>query len=121
MHVSPKQKTTNLRTATTFEVVDMQGQFGFPKGQGGLVFDHHEKRNITDKFTGLFIKRDARYVVRTDDTDKGWRIDQIRAWLPTEAVYGLDRATHWDTNHEAAAALQGRLDEIRDNSSVGTL
>ena len=120
MNVSPQQKSTRLRTKdVTFEVIDWRGRGGFPKGQKGLLFEHREARTISDKYTGLNIHRAARYIVRTAAGEEGWRVDEVHHLFPTETVYGPKRETHWATNHEAAAALQGHLDEIRDNSSVG--
>ena len=121
MYVKPNTKNTNLRTTdTNFEVVDMRSVPGWPEGQGGLLFEHREMRTIQCKYTGSPIKRYAHYLVRTAAGEEGWRIDLLPRIGPTETVYGLDRATHWATNHEAASALQGRLDEIRDNSSLGS-
>jgi hypothetical protein len=119
MNVKPTQKTTNLGTSTTFKVYDLRGTNGFPQGQDGLVFEHREQRLIACKYTGESIKRDARYVVRTAAGESGWRIDRIPGFGLIEAVYGENRQSHWATNHEAAAALQWALDEIRDNSSLG--
>lgn len=122
MQVRPSQKTTKLGTALTFEVADFRGTHRFPKGQEGLVFLYEEKRVISDKYTGLNIHRDERYAIRTDDTGQGWRIDRRGRFCDT-AVYGLGkgRPSYWPTNHEAAAALEAVLEEIRTNSSVGTL
>jgi hypothetical protein len=122
MHVNPTQATTKLRTGLTFNVHDLRGTNGFPKDQGGLVFEHNEKRLIRCKYTGESIKRDARYVIRTAAGEQGWRIDLLPKIGPAEAVYGVtDRATHWPTNEAAAQALVEVLDEIRDNSSLGSL
>jgi hypothetical protein len=121
MNVNPTQATTKLHTNLTFQVHDLRGQNGFPQGQDGLVFEHREQRVIRCKYSGLEIKRDARYVVRTAAGEQGWRIDLLPKLGPTEAVYGVaDRATHWPTNEAAAQALVEVLDEIRDNSSLGS-
>ena len=119
MNVNPTQTTTSLRTGLLFEVYDFRGRDGWPEGQGGLVFNHFERRTIRCKFTGLPIERDERYVVRTDDTGKGWRVDRLPGFGPAETIYGPDRADYFPTNHEAAAALAWALDEIRDDSSLG--
>ena len=118
MNVKPTQKTTKLGTALSFKVYDFRGRNNFPTDQGGLVFEHLEKRVIRCKYTGREIKRNARYVVRTAAGQDGWRIDLLG--FVTEAVYGLNHETHWKTNADAAKALSQRLDEIRDNSSLGS-
>jgi len=118
MHISPKQKTTKLGTDLEFRVHDFRGIRGFPQGQKGLVFEHHEQRVIQCRISGMPIPRDARYVVRTDDTGK-WRVDRLPKMSPFETVYGLDMATYWSTNHKAAWALSERLHEIEQNSTLG--
>lgn len=118
MNIRPNQKTTKLRTRDkTFQVHDYRGVRRFPQDQGGFVFEYFERREIQDKFTGLPIKRNERYVIRTDNTGKGWRIDRFLKVGPDEAIYGLDGASYWRTNTAAAQALSDLLDEIRDNSS----
>ena len=113
-------KTTKLGTKLTFTVYDLQGQGGFPQGAEGLAYEHLEKRIIHCKYTGLPINRDERYILRTDDTGKGWRIDRIVKIGPNEAVYGLgeSRLTYWASAKLAAKALSEVLDEIANNSSI---
>jgi hypothetical protein len=118
MHIKPTQKTTNLGSDITFAVHDFQGDYGFPQGQGGLVFEHLEKRVIRCKYSGQAIGRNARYVIRTAAGEEGWRIDLMPPLGPIETVYGLDRETHWASNTAAAKALSECLDDIRDNSSL---
>ena len=109
----------NLNTSLVFYVMDMQGMHGFPQGREGLVFEYRETRTIQCRYTGCGIKRDARYVLRTDGTGRGWRIDLLPKLGPAEAVYGVtDRATYWPTPEEAAQALVAVLDEIRDHTSL---
>ena len=122
MYIDPKSETTKLRTSLTFRVLDYRGRGGFPKGPLGLVFSHHEKRNIRCCVTGTPIKRDALYTIRTADGEDGWRIDRVPARGPAETVYGIGqgRPTHWATNQGAAAALEAVLNEIRDHSSLGS-
>lgn len=114
-------KTTKLGTALSFKVYNLQMQNGFPVGSKGLVYEYLEQRTIQCKHTGLPIKRDARYAIRTDDTAQGWRIDLLPRVGPAETVYGIGegRPTYWSTAKLAAEALVGVLDEIRDNSSLG--
>jgi len=121
MHVKTTQTTTKLGTKTVkFKIHDLRGTNGFPQSQGGLVFEHHEERVIRDKYTGLPIQRDARYVIRTGSDVKGWRIDLLPKLGPPEAVYDLDpeRTAYFPSNAEAAAALVRRLTEISDNSTA---
>lgn len=113
-------KTAKLGTALSFKVHNLQGQNGFPVGSKGLVYEYLEQRVIRCKHTGIKIRRDARYVIRTDSTDKGWRIDLLPKLGPAETVYGLDagRSTYWSTPEQAAQAFSGVLDEIANNTSI---
>lgn len=117
MRISFSQTTTRLGTDLTFEVVDMRGKRGFPQGQKGLLFAHHERREIRCVNTGLPIKRDATYVIRADET--GWRIDEVFAVGPATAVYGPDREDHFPTQVGAAKALKAYLDVLATTSSLG--
>jgi len=119
MRVKAGTKKTKLRTKLSFYVYDFRGTRGFPKGDEGFCFEHREKRVIYCKYTGVAIKRDARYLIRTDDTGKGWRIDEVAGVLAC-AVYGVDRESYWPSNVQAACALQAYLEEIRTTSSVGS-
>jgi hypothetical protein len=120
MNIKDTQKTTKLGTRLAFNVIDLRGRSGFPQGQGGLVFEHREQRTIRCKFSGIEIKRDARYTIRTAAGESGWRIDLLPKIGPVEAVYGVGagRPTHWPTKEEAAQALVGVLDEIEHNTSI---
>ncbi len=118
MQVKPSQTTTKLGTDLTFEVVDMRGRNGFPAGQKGLAFSHSEDRTIQCRSTGIDIRRKARYVVRTDDTRQGWRVDHREGFGIDVAVYGPKRESYFPTHTAAAAALKSHLDEIQHNSTV---
>ena len=118
MRINPTQKTTKLGTDVTFTVHDLRGVRGFPKDQRGLAFRHQERRVILCKVTGIEIRRHADYIVRTDDTGKGWRIDHMEGHGINTAVYGTNREDYFPSNHEAAKALQKHLDDIRDNSTI---
>ena len=117
MNIRINQISSKLGTKLIFKVYDFRGIRGFPQGQDGFQFECFERREIRDKYTGLPIKRDERYVIRTDDTGKGWRIDRIPKVGPAEAIYGIDGASYWPTNTAAAKALSDLLDEIWDNTS----
>lgn len=117
MNVSPNQSTTRLGTDLTFEVVDMRGRNGFPKGQRGLAFRHQERRTIQCRSTGLDIRRNADYVVRTDQTGD-WRVDHREGFGIDVAVYGPNRESYFPSHTAAAVALKAHLDEIRTNSTV---
>jgi len=119
MQVNPNQKTTKLGTDLTFEVVDMRGERGFPRGQKGLAFRHQERRTIHCKFTGVPINRKADYVIQTDHTGKGWRIDHHEGFGLKTAVYGPNREDYFPSHSAAASALKAHLDEIEHNSSIG--
>lgn len=120
MNTKPAQKTSKLGTKLTFTLIDMRGQNNFPRSQQGFVYEYLEQRVIRCKYTGCNIKRDARYVIRTDDNGWGWRIDLLPKLGPAETVYGIGtgRPTHWFTAKLAAEALVGVLDEIAHNSSL---
>lgn len=120
MKIRTGQKVTKIGTNLPFTVYDFRGTNGFPHGQCGFVFEYLEKRIIACKYSGQPIKRDARYLIRTDETSF-WRIDMVPKFGPTEAVYGVDqdRLSHWKTAADAARALVGVLDEIQHNSSLG--
>ena len=113
-------KTSKLGTSLSFRIIDMRGQKGFPRGAKGLCYEYLEQRMIRCKNTGLIITRDARYALRTDHTNKGFRIDLLPRIGPAEAVYGLGegRPSYWATAKEAASALVGVLNEIEHNSSL---
>ena len=112
-------KTTKLGTKLTLKVHDLQGQRGFPMGSKGLVYEYLEQRTIRCKYTGIEIKRDARYVIRTDACGQ-WRIDLLPKLGPAETVYGVGegRPDYWPTAKQAAQALVGVLDEIANNTSI---
>lgn len=120
MRIKDGQQTTRLGTTLKFRVYDLRGVRGFPQGQQGYVFEYREQRSIRCKYTGAEIKRDERYVLRTDDTGKGWRIDRLPKFGPAEAVYGQNREDYWESAEDAAKALAWLQDEIRDNTSLGT-
>lgn len=111
-------KTSNLGTKLTFTKHDVQGKWHFPQGEGGFAYEYKEFRTIFDRYTGRSIKRDVDYVVRTDVTGKGWRIDILPQVGPAETVYGPDRQTYWATPQAAARVLVGVLDEIETCSSL---
>ena len=103
----------------TFNVYDFRGQRGFPSDDKGFVYEYKEQRQIFCKYTRVAIKRDARYVLRTDGTGQ-WRIDLLPKLGPAETVYavGGDRTSYWPSVEDAAKSLQEILNEIEVNSSV---
>lgn len=93
--------TINLGTSLPFTPVDFRGKSGFPSDDNGYVFWYtHPVPNS---------KRDKTYVVRTDHTNEGWRVDYIPVVGPIEATYGPNRESYWPTKEEAAAALEWSL------------
>lgn len=110
---------TQLGSNLKFNLYDMQGVRGFPYGHEGFLYEYLENRTIRDKNTGRPIKREARYVIRTEPADHTWRIDLLPKMGPTEAVYGpQDGASHWATPELAAQALGALLDEIANCSTA---
>ena len=59
-----------------FETVDMRDQRGFPTGPQGVVYIHHSKWTLPHRYTGVekVVKRS--WVIRTNRTNDGWRIDR---------------------------------------------
>lgn len=81
-----------------FVTLDYRGREGFPTGPKGLVY-HHE--NVVGG-------RVRDFYVRTDTTDKGWRIDH-REFGINVAVYGHNGESYFESEHEAALALEQHL------------
>lgn len=115
MHIHANQQTSHLKTALSFNVIDIRDRSGFPKGQRGFVFVHHERRVIYCRYTGRPIHRHASYMIRT--SPQGWRIDEI-ALGPATAVYGPNGDAYFPTAEDAARALQADLDVIAATSSL---
>ena len=116
----PSQTTSRLGTRLKFRVFDMRGIRDFPSGFEGVVYHYTEDRTIQCKLTGLDIKRKGRYVILCGP-DHLWRIDLIPSYnAPAEAVYSVSGEAKWKTPQEAAKALSGTLDHIRDNTTKGT-
>lgn len=121
MNIEPRQKRTSLRTSLDFEVSDNRGRHGFPNDQRGLVFIHREERTVYCKHTGVEIPRRNGIRIRIDGQSDKWRIDLMPDNGPVEAVYDTDDKTAlFDSNHEAAQALERRLIYIERNSTVGS-
>jgi len=118
MNINPTQQTSNLHTDLTFEVIDMRGTKGFPKGQKGLVFSHKDQRVLKCRVTGIDLPQNSTFVVRTDDTGKGWRIDRAEGFGMFVAVYGPNRESYFPTNDAAAAALETHLAEVARKATV---
>lgn len=111
-------KTITLKTTLTFLEYDLRGTSGFPNTDQGFVYLHKEDRVLKCKYTGLPIKRQAEYAVRTDNTGYGWRVDFMPHLGPLETVYGEDGKSYWSTPEEAARALEAHLNRIATNAHV---
>ena len=117
MNVRPTQKSTRLGTELTFEVLDMRGRKGFPKGQTGLVFVHKDTRVVPCRLTGQSIHLNATYVVRTDTArPREWRVDHQDFGPLFTAVYGPDHESYFLTNEDAAATLVNHLEQVKQRA-----
>ena len=63
-----------------FSVLDMQGKSGFPEGPEGFVYSYALRTEIMVK--GYKKPWRADFVIRTDKTNKGWRIDKLDMGIP---------------------------------------
>ena len=86
-------------TSIKFTTLDYRGRDGFPTGPKGLVYHH---QNVMQG------GRVRNFYIRTDTTDQGWRIDH-REFGVNVAVYGPNGESYFETEHEAAVALERHL------------
>lgn len=100
-------------------ILDFRGQNGFPNDERGICYEFNQSVQYFDRWTNIPRKVHKRYVVRTDTTNQGWRIDHLPPIGPAEAVRGLsDNKAYWNTAQEAATALGEVLDEIRTKTTT---
>lgn len=105
------KKMDSLGTRQRFEVLDMRGKKGFPEGDEGFVYILKYSTELPQRYTGIPKKWKRTFIIRTDDSNKGWRIDKSDMGIP-ETVRGLE--SYYRTPQEAAKKLVGYLEGLTE-------
>ena len=104
-------KKTNLGTKYRFDILDKRGKDGFPDGPEGLIYRLDVEKALHEYPVGGTKDWKATFVIRTDTSGRGWRIDKMDLFI-AESVRGLK--DYYRTPKDAAKKLAAYLDTLTE-------